>query len=105
MQIRVCDDVETIADGWVVAIKAVVPDTFDVARMPDAKNEVSNLLTRKLAVEKGEAPMTLETAFDGIDVLVVDYDLLHLDETGSRTTGKAWPDLHARFRAAVSSSS
>lgn len=97
MQIRVCDDVETIADGWVAAIKAVVPDTFDVARMPDAKNEVSNLLTRKLAVEKGEAPLTLETAFDGIDVLVVDYDLLHLDETGSRTTGEGVARLARTF--------
>lgn len=88
MRIRVCDDVEDIAEEWVAAVRAVVPAGYDVARMTAAKAEVSNLLQRKLAVEKGNDPATWKTEFDEIDVLVIDYDLLHLDETGGRTTGE-----------------
>lgn len=88
MQIRVCDDVEDIADGWVAAIKDVVPPDWDVARMVAAKDSVSHLLQRKLAVEKGDDPLVQASEFDPVDVLVVDYDLLHLDGAGSRTTGE-----------------
>lgn len=70
------------------AIKAVLPEDYDVARMETAKDEVSTLLLRKIAVEKGENPLAHATDFDEIDVLVVDYDLLHLDDAGGRTTGE-----------------
>ncbi|ESY48146.1 MULTISPECIES: hypothetical protein [unclassified Mesorhizobium] len=88
MRVRVCDDDASIAEDWVAAIKAVVPAQFDVDRMAAAKDDVSNLLRRKLAVEDGADPLGTATGFDGIDILVVDYDLLHLDDAGSRTTGE-----------------
>ena len=88
MRVRVCDDFPDIAEEWVGAIKAVAPDDYDVARMETAKDEVSTLLLRKIAVETGEDPLAHATDFDDIDVLVVDYDLLHLDDAGSRTTGE-----------------
>lgn len=88
MRVRVCDDFPDIAEEWVGAIKAVVPDDYDVARIETAKDEVSTLLLRKIAVEKGEDPLAYATDFDDIDLLVVDYDLLHLDDAGSRTTGE-----------------
>jgi len=88
MRVRVCDDFQEIAEEWVAAIKAVVPEDLDVARMETANDEVSTLLLRKIAVEKGGNPLAHATEFDEIDVLVIDYDLLHLDETGGRTTGE-----------------
>lgn len=88
MRVQVCDDYEDTAEDWVAAIKAVVPAEYDVARMRTAKEEVSKLLKRKLAVEKGEDPTAQGCEFDEIDILVVDYDLLHLDERGGRTTGE-----------------
>lgn len=88
MRVRVCDDFPDIAEEWVDAIKAVVPEDYDVARMETAKEDVSTLLLRKIAVEKGEAPLAHASDFDKIDVLVVDYDLLHLDDEGGRTTGE-----------------
>jgi hypothetical protein len=97
MQIKVCDDVEEIADGWVTAIQGVVPADFNVQRMPDAKSEVSKLLLRKLAAEKGENPLAQTCALDDIDVLVIDYDLLHLDDEGSRTTGEGVARLARTF--------
>lgn len=96
MRVRVCDDVETIADGWVDAIQAVTQG-YDVARMPAAKDEVSNLLRRKLAAEKGEDPMSHACGFDDVDILAVDYDLLHLDEAGGRTTGEGVARLARTF--------
>lgn len=97
MRIRVCDDIEDIADNWVAAVKAVVPADYDVARMPDAKEEISKLLTRKLLVEKGDNPVEQDIEFDSIDVLIVDYDLLHLDELGGRTTGEGVARLARSF--------
>lgn len=88
MRIRVCDDVEVNIGEWVAEIKGAVPGDFDVARMEDAKDKVSDLLQRKFAVEKGRCPLEHPTEFDDIDVLVVDYDLLHLDDDGGRTTGE-----------------
>lgn len=96
MRVRVCDDVETIADGWVKAIQGVT-EGYDVARMDSAKDQVSNLLRRKLAAEKGEDPMAVPCGFDDIDILAVDYDLLHLDEAGGRTTGEGVARLARTF--------
>lgn len=97
MRVRVCDDVESIAEEWVAAIKGVVPADYDVGRMGAAKDEVSNLLHRKLAIESGSDPLAPPTEFDGIDILVVDYDLLHLDDAGGRTTGEGVARLARSF--------
>lgn len=97
MRVRVCDDDEAIADGWVATIQAEAPADAEVARLPNAKEEVSNLLRRKLAAEKGENPLAQACGFDGIDVLAVDYDLIHLDEEGSRTTGEGIARLARTF--------
>lgn len=97
MRIRVCDDVEDVADEWVAAIKEVVPDTFDVARMSGAKDRISELLARKLAVEDLAAVPHAKMEFDEVDILVVDYDLLHLDKEGSRTTGEGVARLARTF--------
>jgi len=87
MRVRVCDDVKDIADSWVKDISDAL-DSADVARMDSAKDEISKLLNRKIAVEDKSDPHIHSTEFDEIDVLVVDYDLLHLDGAGSRTTGE-----------------
>lgn len=97
MKIRVCDDVAEIADEWVAAIRAAAPEGYDVNRMVDAKTDISKLLDRKIAVERQQAPLPAATAFDDIDVLVVDYDLLHLDEEGGRTTGEGVARLARTF--------
>lgn len=97
MRIRVCDDVEDVADEWVAAIKAAVPQEFDVARMSGARDRISELLARKLAVEDMDAIPDGKMEFDEVDVLVVDYDLLYLDKEGSRTTGEGVARLARTF--------
>lgn len=96
MRVRVCDDVETVADGWVAAIQDVTED-YDVARMASAKQEVSSLLLRKLAAEEGNDPLAQPCGFDDVDILAVDYDLLHLDKAGGRTTGEGVARLARTF--------
>lgn len=96
MRVRVCDDDEAIADGWVAAVQGVT-EGYDVARMADAKNEVSNLLARKLAAEDGKDPMSQTCGFDDVDILAIDYDLIHLDEAGGRTTGEGVARLARTF--------
>ena len=88
MQIRVCDDDAEMAEEWVDDIRKVVPDTFDVDVMQEAGAEIAKLLNRKSRVEEGNAPVEQPTQFDGLGILVVDYDLIHLDDTGGRTTGE-----------------
>lgn len=97
MRIGVCDDVATTAEGWVEAIRMVADEKFVIARLETAKEEVSNLLRRKLAVENNENPLEIATEFDLIDILVIDYDLIHLDEDGSRTTGEGVARLARSF--------
>lgn len=88
MHIRVCDDDAEMAEEWVEEIRKVVPDSFDVSAIQEAGTEITKLLNRKSRVEKGDAPVEEATQFDDLDILVVDYDLIHLDDTGGRTTGE-----------------
>ena len=88
MRIKVCDDDVEMAEEWAADIKKVVPGDFDVSRMENATEEVSQLLSRKLQVEEKSNPLAQAAEFDQIDILVVDYDLVHLDDNGGRTTGE-----------------
>jgi hypothetical protein len=85
-----------MADGWVAAIRKVT-DGYNVERMASAKEEISNLLLRKIAAEKEQDPTAVPCGFDEVDILAVDYDLLHLDENGSRTTGEGVARLARTF--------
>ena len=96
MRVRVCDDDPAMADGWVAAIKKVT-DGYDVERMASAKEEISKLLSRKIAAEKEQDPKAVPCGFDDIDILAIDYDLLHLDDDGSRTTGEGVARLARTF--------
>lgn len=96
MRVRVCDDDEAMADGWVAAIKKVTHG-YDVERMASAKDEISKLLLRKIAAEKEQDLTEVACGFDDVDILAVDYDLLHLDGDGSRTTGEGVARLARTF--------
>jgi hypothetical protein len=96
MRVRVCDDDAAMAEGWVEAIKSVT-DGYEVERMASAKEEISKLLARKIAAEKEQDPMAEPCGFDDIDILAIDYDLLHLDNDGSRTTGEGIARLARTF--------
>ena len=88
MKIRVCDDETEMADEWVTKIRSVISGEFEISNINDATKEISNLLMRKITVDEGGNPSDIDSEFDSIDILVVDYDLVHLDADGGRTTGE-----------------
>ena len=88
MKIVVCDDATEMTDEWVASISDLKLDEAEVIPMAQAQTEVSRLVNRKIAVKKGKDPNTVESSFDSIDVLVIDYDLVLLSHDGNRTTGE-----------------
>ena len=66
-------------------------------KINNATKEISNLLARKKSVDDGDSPSDIDSEFDSIDILVVDYDLVHLDDDGGRTTGEGIARLARSF--------
>lgn len=88
MQILVCDDQDDMIDTWLESLEAVKPDGSTVNRVPDAKKQISGLVSRKRAIREGGDLPNEGLDLDDCDVLIVDYDLLYLGTDGSRTTGE-----------------
>lgn len=86
-----------MAEEWVASISDVAPDGYEVTRLESAKDAISRLLMRKLAIKDGGDLGSIDSEFDDIDILVVDYDLVHLDGDGSRTTGEGVARLARNF--------
>lgn len=91
MRVRICEDNPEFAKELVTEIRDVNVNNFDVEVdvIENMKEEISNLILRKIAVMGGqEDPSNIVTEFDAIDIMVIDYDLVHLDDGGGRTTGE-----------------
>lgn len=91
MRIRVCDDEAASADEWVDAIQGAVGPDHSVERLQEPLAAIQELVDRKVAAtdpntKKFDAIAALR--LDDIDILVVDFDLIHIDEGGNRTTGE-----------------
>ncbi len=89
MKIRICDDEKESADNWVSEIKAALGDDHDIARVEDVLGAVENLVSRKKTIlgEATDSPSEFGD-LDGSDVLVIDFDLVHIDDGGARTSGE-----------------
>lgn len=91
MKIRVCDDEAANADEWVEAISTAVGTVHSVARLQEPLGAIEELVGRKVAAtdpntKKFDGDNAVQ--LDDIDVLVIDYDLIHIDDRGNRTTGE-----------------
>lgn len=90
--VLVCDDEPEEADGWLAAVRTVAStETYDFRNTPtteEAAHAVKTLLQRRRAAHEGAAKPADGCIFDGVDVLIVDYDLLHIDENNARYTGE-----------------
>lgn len=88
-QVLVCDDIAGLADGWTDDIRKASGLGDGVKRLDNPADEFSALLAR-IPGDEGGAPASTEakTAFDEADVLVVDYDLLHVGGDRTRHTGE-----------------
>lgn len=87
-QILVCDDIAGLADGWVEDIKKAAGLSDGVKRLDNAAEEFSELLGRTPTDDAAAPGEEVPTSFDSADVLVVDYDLLHVGGERTRHTGE-----------------
>lgn len=99
-RVLVCDDDPGLAEDWVEAIGEVVTKDYDVLPAPgteDVRQSAQELLHRRSAV-RGEAKRPDQPClFDGVDILVIDYDLLHIDQDNAQYTGEGLGRLSRMF--------
>ncbi|MDB5431423.1 MAG: hypothetical protein JWP35_2539 [Caulobacter sp.] len=99
--VLVCDDDPALAADWVGRVQAIAPAAeYDVRPAPSNEETgagIRTLLGRRRAARDGIAAPTDQCLFDGVDVLVVDYDLLHIDEDSARYTGESVARLARSF--------
>ncbi|MDE0422430.1 MAG: hypothetical protein OXK76_16320 [Gammaproteobacteria bacterium] len=110
--VLICDDYKDREDQWVAAVASVAPkDTYRVSGRPagssggvqrgnPAAGEAARELLARRAAARGTGSRTRskeECLFDGLDVLVLDYDLIHIDENATRHTGEGLARLARTF--------
>lgn len=89
MKILICDDDPGSRAGWLRQIQKALPDgRDDIGSLEDAKREIGELLRRQRSTRERDPRREEPCAFDGLDVLVVDYDLVFLDDEHARHTGE-----------------
>jgi hypothetical protein len=91
-RVLVCDDQPEVAEEWLNEIRDALPrETYELLPVPgneEIKSAIQVLLQRRSALRSGQAYSDDRCLFDDADVLVIDYDLLHVDDTNTRHTGE-----------------
>ena len=99
-RVLVCDDDHELAKDWVKAIREVVTNDYKVLDAPDTDDvraSAQKLLHRRSALRQGKEPEKQSCIFDDVDILVIDYDLLHVDEDNAQYTGEGLGRLVRMF--------
>ncbi|MCY3859277.1 MAG: hypothetical protein OXG25_10280 [Gammaproteobacteria bacterium] len=111
-EVLICDDDEELERDWVEQVSSSAPqDIYEVGGLSsltldsehlddiDLKASIDELLTRRsLSRENGQLEQKIgECVFDRADVLILDYDLIHVDETERRHTGEGLARLARTF--------
>ena len=106
-KVMFCDDEPDLADQLKRRVSSVAPaDDYELVSVPtDAATSAGSstiaaaargLLARRNAARAGSGH-TDECIFDDVDILVLDYDLVHIDEDRSRHTGEGLARLARMF--------
>lgn len=98
--VLVCEDEIETARERVSQIKATVPEEYKVLPVPTNSQMCESIkeLLRRRKLSRAGNPWTPDGClFDGLDILVVDYDLLHIDEDNAQYTGEGIARLARTF--------
>ena len=91
--VLICDDDARVCGQWVETVRAVAPpELYDVAEPPgkkDLQGAIRKVFARQSALLDGRPEVHEPCLFDGADILILDYDLLHIDERNARHTGES----------------
>ena len=98
--VLVYDDEPDLAQEWADVIKQVAPEEYHLLSTPskrEAQDAVRDILRRRTAVREGEQLTRDKCLFDDVDILIIDYDLLHIDESNAQYTGESIARLVRMF--------
>jgi hypothetical protein len=89
-KILILDDHVDSAEDWRESIAGTLNDEASVktVKLADAAEHIEQLLTRQRAARNTEAFAGGGSIFDDVDILIVDYDLVHISDGHGRFTGE-----------------
>ncbi|MGR3517778.1 hypothetical protein [Sulfitobacter pontiacus] len=89
-KILILDDNLVNAEDWRDSISNTLNGTanLETVKLADAAAHIEKLLTRQRAARNSEDFDREESIFDEVDILIVDYDLVHISEGHGRFTGE-----------------
>ena len=98
--VLVCDDDVDLAAGWIEDIQQVAPAEYEIGPAPtrdDVRDASKEILLRRGAARDGGPRERQECLFDGVDILLIDYDLIHIDDDNAQHTGESIARLVRAF--------
>ena len=98
--VLLCDDDPEVGLEWVSTVRAVAKDRYSVMDPSDntvVQEATKEVLARQAALRAGRGRTKVPCPFDNAEILVLDYDLLHIDKNNMRHTGEALARLVRMF--------
>lgn len=101
-KVFICDDEPDIAQVWKGAISEAIAEEsqYDPIEVPDRSaisNSIKMLIERQERARDGTDVTQTGCLFDQADVLIIDYDLVHIDDNSTRYTGEGIARLARAF--------
>ena len=97
--VLVCDDNPKLAGDCVAEINALGLDEYQVRTENNkvVRAGANEILGRRKAAREGKTRKRAECVFDAIDILIIDYDLLYIDDDNREYTGESLARLARTF--------
>ena len=89
--VLICDDDPQAAAEYAVQIQQIAPAEYTFHGTPNreaVRESVNELLCRQNSVYAGRPRERRECLFDNKDILIIDYELIHVDDENARHTGE-----------------
>ena len=102
-KVLLCDDEQNVCEEWRERVRAVAPECYAI--LPrigngEIQSSIRELFAREVSAGAAGANRRSRCVFDGVDILVLDYDLLAIDEENARHTGESLARLARAFSGA-----
>ena len=97
--VLVCDDDPDLAGNYVEKINAMELDEYRVSSVCNKvfRASTKELLGRRRAARDRKDRQRKSCVFDEVDILIIDYDLIHIDDDNTEYTGESLAHLARTF--------
>ena len=89
--VLICDDDHELAVECVDKLQKIEPTNYEFREAPslcDVRGAVNELLRRRKTFRSGHPCERKQCLFDQNDILIIDYDLIHIDDDRAQHTGE-----------------